>query len=361
MSDRPLEVAFAGGDAEGVRRVEADLAHYPDVRFRLEAHDDLQAPLATAGGAQPDALLVAARLVDPVRIESLRDTLPETAVVALTGAESPSAVALLRAGAQDCFPADQIGGGALAQALHFAVERARATRPAPSAEAEQAPTPSALGRLAAVVVHDLNEPLRVIVEYCRMLGLHSDGLGASAERYLERVSEAAHRLQLHLASLNEYARAGTRQVARHPTACSDVVQSAIGNLKLAIDESGAQIGCESLPTLSVDAVQLAQVFQNLIANAIKFRGDQSPEIRISAVREGDVWIFSVADNGRGIDPAEGERIFELFHRGKSTQSVSGSGVGLAIARMVVQAHGGRIWAEPNPAGGSAIRFSLRVG
>jgi light-regulated signal transduction histidine kinase (bacteriophytochrome) len=155
-----------------------------------------------------------------------------------------------------------------------------------------------------------------------------------------------------------YSRIGRRGLVPEPVAADEALARARANLKLAIDETAARIESDPLPCVSGDEPQLVQLFQNLIANAIKFRGSNPPHIRIAAVRHGMHWRFSVADNGIGIAPAHFERIFVIFQRLHSKSEYPGTGIGLAACKKIVERHGGRIWVESRPGGGATFFFTL---
>jgi hypothetical protein len=145
-----------------------------------------------------------------------------------------------------------------------------------------------------------------------------------------------------------YSRVGTRGHPFEPVNCETILQEALDNLKVAMEESGAVVTHDSLPTVTADSSQLGQLFQNLIGNAIKFRGNERPRIHVSANRNDNGWIFSVRDNGIGIAPEYTERIFIIFQRLHGRQQYPGTGIGLAICKKIVERHGGRIWVESRP-------------
>lgn len=155
-----------------------------------------------------------------------------------------------------------------------------------------------------------------------------------------------------------YARLGTEGRPFDPTDCGAVLQQALANLHAAIEESGATVTYESLPTIMADASQLEQVFQNLLANAIKFRSDRPPEAYVKVERGDHEWIFSVRDNGIGIHPHYAERVFVVFQRLHSRTEYPGTGIGLAICKKVVERHGGRIWVESQPGQGATFFFAI---
>src|SRR5262249_21343874 len=154
-----------------------------------------------------------------------------------------------------------------------------------------------------------------------------------------------------------YSRAGTSDYAIGPVDCSDIVQSTLTMMQTTLAETAAEVTMDELPIVEADPTQLAQLFQNLIANAIKFVADGPPRIRISVQRDDSDWHFAVADNGIGIDPAHAERIFNVFQRLHGRGEYPGSGIGLAICKRIVERHNGHIWVEAGPEGGSIFNFT----
>ncbi|HEX3607674.1 MAG TPA: ATP-binding protein [Candidatus Dormibacteraeota bacterium] len=219
---------------------------------------------------------------------------------------------------------------------------------------------AALEEFAYIASHDLQEPLRMVASYLELLDRRYSGrLDADADEFLGFAVEGAKRMQILINDLLRYSRAGG-QNALEATDCNAVLETALANLRSSIEESGARLLVDPLPVVRGDAPQLVQVFQNLVVNAIKFREQGAPEIRIGAVREGDRWAFTVQDNGIGIEPRHAERVFQVFKRLHPQTRYPGTGIGLAICRRVVERHGGRIWVEPAEGGGSAFRFTLPV-
>jgi len=218
-----------------------------------------------------------------------------------------------------------------------------------------------LQQFAYVASHDLTEPLRMVVSYLELLTGRARGrLGAEEQEFIGYAVDGARRMQTLIQDLLAYARVGTRGRPLEPTDCEQVLQSVLANLKLAIDESHTVIAHEPLPTVQGDVVQLTQVFQNLIGNAIKFRGKRPPKIEIGARRNNGEWIFHIKDNGIGIDAKNFERIFVLFQRLHTRQEYPGTGMGLAICKKIIERHGGRIWVESKPGEGTAFFFTIPV-
>ena len=218
-----------------------------------------------------------------------------------------------------------------------------------------------LEQFAYVASHDLQEPLRMVASYTELLGKRYRGnLDDRADKYIGYAVDGAKRMQALINDLLTYSRIGTRGKPFEPTDCGAVVREAIGNLQSSVDESGAQIVQGKLPMLRADRMQLVQVFQNLIANAIRYRSEAPPRIEISAERHATTWTFSVRDNGIGIAPEFLERIFIIFQRLHSRNEADGNGIGLAIVKKIVERHGGQVWVESQPGQGSTFLFTLRA-
>lgn len=221
---------------------------------------------------------------------------------------------------------------------------------------------SALEQFAYVASHDLQEPLRTMSLYAQLLAQDYSGkFNADADRYLQFLVSASTRMTGLVRDLLSYARFTTEEQRPSSIALDEDLESAITHLDQAIQESGASVTHDPLPTLSVDRGQMVRLFQNLIGNAVKYRkNDQAPMIHVSAEQKGTEWVISIRDNGIGFDPKFALTIFEPFKRLHTAQTYSGTGVGLAICRRIVQAQGGRIWAESQPDQGTTIRFTLPV-
>jgi PAS domain S-box-containing protein len=215
-----------------------------------------------------------------------------------------------------------------------------------------------LERFAYVASHDLQEPLRMVSSYTQLLEKrYKDKLDADAHDFISFAVEGAKRMQNLINDLLTYSRVGTRGKPFEPTDCEAVFDAAIANLSVAINENKAKVSHDPLPVVMSDEGQLVQLFQNLIGNAIKFHGKRPPRVHVSAKPDGDKWVFSIKDNGIGIDPQYFERIFIIFQR-LHGEGYPGTGTGLAIAKRIVERHGGRIWIESAPDKGSTFYFTI---
>jgi signal transduction histidine kinase len=212
---------------------------------------------------------------------------------------------------------------------------------------------------AAVASHDLQGPLATIGMHAELLQRRLGDEKEQETMLAERIVSSSRSMTALVRDLLAYSRAGSSQPGHERVALDDVVERAIANLAAPIAEAGAQVGSEPLPEVMGDRAMLAQVFQNLIGNAVKFSDGGRPTVRVRAEPEGEHRVrVSVEDSGIGIAPEEADRIFRPFHRLHGEDRYEGSGIGLAICRRVVEAHGGRIWAEARPEGGTAFRLTL---
>lgn len=215
-----------------------------------------------------------------------------------------------------------------------------------------------LERFAYVSSHDLNEPLRMVSAFTKLLRDRYQGrLDATADQYIAFALEGAERMRALIAGILDYSRLGNRERLRLLNA-GEPLRAALDNLKSAIDATGADVEVGPLPDVTADDVQLTQVFQNLIGNALKFRGKAPPRIRISAARIENAWQFSVEDNGIGIDPAYWSNIFGVFQRLHTQDQYPGTGIGLATCQKIIERNGGRIWVESKPGEGSTFHFTI---
>ncbi|GBD96452.1 MAG TPA: PAS domain S-box protein [Nitrospirae bacterium] len=217
-----------------------------------------------------------------------------------------------------------------------------------------------LEQFAYIVSHDLQAPLITAGGYLRLLERrYKEKLDSKAGEFITNAIEGTVRMQSLIRSLLDYARVDTRARDFKLIEASAVLNQALGNLKALLDESGAVVKYDNLPEVRADPVLLSQVFQNLIGNAIKFRGDEPPVIHLSGEKKDKVWLFSVRDNGIGIPPEETGRIFEVFHRSHDKSKYQGTGIGLAICKKIIEHHGGSIRVESAPGKGSTFFFTIR--
>lgn len=218
-----------------------------------------------------------------------------------------------------------------------------------------------LEQFASVASHDLQEPLRMVTAYTQLLSERYSGkIDETANKFIGYAQDGAIRMQVLIQDLLAFSRVGRKEDARTQVDCNQVMEDVRQVLASAIEESAAVITCSNLPTVLADRTQIIQLFQNLIGNAIKFRGSKPPVISVRAEKDGQNWLFSVKDNGIGIAPEYGENIFVIFQRLHARTEYPGNGIGLAICKKIVERYGGKIWVESKPEAGSTFRFVMPV-
>ena len=218
-----------------------------------------------------------------------------------------------------------------------------------------------LEQFAYAASHDLQEPLRMVSSYLSLVERrYGDELDADAQEFLEFAVDGADRMRDMIDGLLEYSRVETRGDPFEPVDLDDVLADVREDVKMRIEETGAEITSADLPTVQGDVTQLRQVFQNLLRNALEYSGDGPPRVHVDSERDGDEWVVAVEDEGIGIDPADADRVFEVFQRLHSREEHEGTGIGLALCRRIVERHGGEIWVESTPGEGSTFYFTLPV-
>jgi two-component system sensor histidine kinase/response regulator len=216
-----------------------------------------------------------------------------------------------------------------------------------------------LEQLAYVASHDMQEPLRMVASYLQLVAKRYRGqLDADADEFIGYAVDGAKRMQALINDLLAYSRIGTKARPFEPVDCNRVLDTALFNLRVALEASGAQVTHGPLPVVSGDAMQIAQLFQNLIGNAIKFKRVDPVQVHLAVEELDDEWRFTVSDNGIGIAPEYHERIFVMFQRLHGRGEFPGTGIGLAICKRVVERHGGTISVTSQPGVGSAFSFTL---
>ncbi|MCG6981976.1 MAG: PAS domain S-box protein [Deltaproteobacteria bacterium] len=253
---------------------------------------------------------------------------------------------------------EDLSGGVTFTALDI-TERKRAEVALERKTEELACSNAELEQFAYVASHDLQEPLRMISSYVQLLERrYKEKLDSDADDFIAFAVDGANRMQNLIKDLLAYSRVGTKGEGFEPTPCESVLDITLANLQFAIEENGARVTHDPLPTVLADSSQLAQLFQNLIANAIKFRREEAPHVHIAAERHEHEWLFSVRDNGIGIDKEYSGRIFEIFQRLHGRNAYPGTGIGLAMCKKIVERHGGHIWIKSEPGRGSTFYFTF---
>jgi len=256
-------------------------------------------------------------------------------------------------------PLETAEGLFVSASIRDTTERKRMDEQLRRTSAELARSNGELQLFAATASHELDEPLRMVSSFVDMLAQNYKGqLDEKADRWIGFALDGVVRMKQLIHDLLELSRVSTRAKPFALTNLATVFASAVANLQPTVQESGALVSCGPLPTILADATQMTQLLQNLLGNALKFRSQQRLEIHVAAESQQGQWLFSVRDNGIGIDPQFTERIFVIFQRLHTRQEYPGTGLGLALCKKIVERHGGRIWVESQPGQGATFYFTI---
>ncbi len=279
-------------------------------------------------------------------------------VILVTGAlGEQKAVECIKAGAADYVLKDNLTR--LPDAVRRALREKKLRDENKRALEDLARSNRELEQFAYVASHDLQEPLRMIAAYTQLLSEKYRGqLDETADRYIHYAVDGSTRMQVLIEDLLALSCVGRRGLNLQVADCNEVVATACKNLETAVRETGAEVHYDRLPAVVVDSRLLVQLFQNLIGNAIKFRGNEPPRIQISAEKQARQWTFAVVDNGIGIATEHLQGIFGIFKRLHTHEEYPGSGIGLSICKKIIEQHGGKIWVESSPGQGATFKFVL---
>lgn len=309
----------------------------------------------------------------------LRSKISELPIVVLTerNAGDLDAVRFVKLGAQDCLPVVDISESRLHRSLAFAVERnlyelhlRRSAQRLQESKDElerlvQERTEKLtrsneeLNQFAKIASHDLQEPLRAVQGFASLLAESTQGkLEKNCEEFIEYILDGVERMQLLIRSVLIHSQINNDDSLKHTTSCNEAIEEVLSDLKDAIEQTGTIVEVDKLPRVAVARSQIIQLFQNLIGNSIKYRRSESPHIFISAEQNGGQWLFSLRDNGIGIEPQYSDKIFNMFSRLHAKTKYPGTGLGLAICKRIVGSHGGTIWVDSKLDEGSVFLFTL---
>jgi signal transduction histidine kinase len=294
-------------------------------------------------------------------VQRARAAAPHVPLVVLTCMDNEAlAVQALQEGAHDYLVKGQVEPRGLLRALHLAVERESHQREMTLQRRELERSNADLEQFAYAASHDLQEPLRMMISYTQLLAKRYKGkLDSDADDFIAFAVDGANRMQRLIRDLLAYSHVGSQGVALVGVSSEHALAQALANLYKVIAERSAEVTHDPLPWVMADETQLIQLFQNLIGNAIKYQNGGTPQVHVSAAKIDDSgWLFSVKDNGLGIEPRYFEKIFGMFQRLHGRNEYAGTGIGLAICKKIVERHGGTISVESEPGHGSTFSFTL---
>jgi signal transduction histidine kinase len=293
-----------------------------------------------------------------------RENLDVPLIVVTGYLSEEKAMECIKQGASDCVLKGHIAR--LSASVRRALEekrlrdqRRKAEKELASKVVELARSNAELEQFAYVASHDLQEPLRMIANYTQLLAERYRGqLDEQADKYIRYSVDGAVRMQALIQDLLRFSQVGKVELEPRATECLAVVKQALQNLQAMVVESSAVVNWDGLPVVLADPSQLTQVFQNLIANAIKFRGAETPVIQIDAAKKDDEWVISVSDNGIGIPADSWQDIFIIFRRLHTRAEYEGNGIGLSICKKIIERYGGKLWIEAQAQPGCRFKFTL---
>ena len=378
MSERLIKVLLVEDDEDDYVLIRDLLSEVREQQFHLDWVATFEAALQTIEQQQHDVYLVDYRLGERNGLELLNsiDRQYSVPVIILSGqGDRELDIAALRSGAADYLDKTYLHSSLLEHYIRASIERNRALIALQTSEQnyrelferetqlrqELSRSNAELQEFAYVASHDLQEPLRAISGYVKLLQTeYVSELDETAHEYIDWAIDGTRRMRSLVEDLLAYSRVGTQEQTLAAVDCQKVVREVISNLQTSIVESGAEIIDQDLPCVTADRTQLVQLFQNLLANAVKFRHhDTAPKITIQAKLTTDnYWLFSIKDNGIGISPEYFDRIFKIFKRLHTNREFTGTGVGLALCRKIVERHEGKIWLKSKPGEGSTFFFTI---
>jgi signal transduction histidine kinase len=348
--------------------IEAMLEDFTDFSYELKNVETLEEGMNLLKDHSFDVILLDLGLPDSDGIGTFIDVhkkSPEASIIILTGlSDEKTGINAVKKGAQDYLVKGQVESRLLERSIKYSIERKNAEKELKETVEELKRSNDELQQFAYITSHDLQEPLRTIASYTQLIERrYKDRLDDDADEFLDFIVEAAVRMKEMIQALLYYSRVGTRGGEFIPSNTEELLEIVLSNLNASIEENDATVTHDELPVVVADEGQLIQLFQNIISNSIKFRkGDVRPKVHISAHKDEDMneYVFSIADNGIGIEPQYFNRIFEVFKRLHTRVEYKGTGIGLSISKRIIERHDGRMWVESEFGKGSVFYFTIPV-
>ena len=378
MIEGTIEVLLVEDDEDDYVLIRDLLSEVREQQFHLDWVATFSEAITIIKHKHHDVYLVDYRLGDGNGLELLKliDNRDSAPVIILSGqGDRKLDIAALRSGAADYLDKSDLGSSLLEHYIRSSIERNQALKALQESEQkyrelfeketqlrqELSRSNTELQDFAHIASHDLQEPLRAISGYTKLIqSEYSDRLDSTAQEYMNFVIDGTRRMQGLIEDLLTYSRVETSEQVFSIVDCNSILEEVLSNLQTSIEESQANIIYQNLPCLKAERTQLTQLFQNLLSNAIKFRRPNIPPkiiIQAELVEDGQ-WLFSVEDNGIGISPEYHHRVFKIFKRLHTQREFSGTGVGLALCRKIVEQHGGKIWIESQLGHSSTFFFTM---
>lgn len=364
MSEDALKILIVEDSPEDRDVYVRMLKQHEGRRYRVLDTEYGEEGLELARSEHPECLILDFNLPDMNGLEFLDSLVAggdaPCGIIMMTGQGNEAvAVEAMKKGAADYLVKGKISTEALRLAVDNAMEKVRLRKELAQKTAELVRSNRELDQYARVVAHDLKTPLHGIVSY---LDIFSERCGAKLapedKNLVDSAMRCAGRMDSLIKDVLTYSRLGGAQSKLSAVNCDQILAKALENLAHSIEEKSATVKVDALPQVHGNASQLLQLFQNLIGNGMKFCKGRAPEIRVSAMHKESEWLFSVSDNGIGMEKADLERVFVAFERLHPNSEFPGTGLGLAICKKIVELHGGVIWVESKPGEGSIFYFTL---
>lgn len=364
MTEKLIKVLLVEDNPADARLLEKLLDRTETIHFELVKLERLSDAVECLQTTQFNVILLDLGLPDSQGLNTVQKiyaVAPDIPIVVLTGLDDEeTAVETLREGAQDYLVKGEIRRRWLSRAIHYAIERQQILDKLHHLNQELIRSNQELEQFAYIVSHDLQQPLTTIQAFAQLLLIkYEDTLEPQAKHFTERIIAGVKRMNQLIQALLTYSRVGKGCLEFQATDCNSIMNSVLANLQGIIQETSAIINIDKLPIISAEPVQLTQLFQNIIGNALKYhKPDIQPQIKISVNRTGNSWQFEITDNGIGIDPDDFDRVFQIFQRLHPADSYAGTGIGLAICKKIVESHGGTIWVQSKQKMGTTFYWTI---
>lgn len=356
MSNKSRQILLIEDDLAEKKRLDKIFKEIQDTVFKITFCKSLNQGLKKLTTENFDVLLLDLNLLDQEILESLQtlnESYPSLPILVLTNSNNETFITEISKKSADYLLKTELNSPLLKRCLFYVIERKKTDLALKKARHE-------LEEFAYIVSHDLKQPLSTISCWTQMLYMRNlKQLDEKGQKYVTSILNGTRQMDHLIDDLLNYSRIGTKKKQFQPTNCQELIKQILLNLENIITENKAIITYNSLPTITVDSLLWRQLLQNLIENGIKYHREEPPKIHISAqLKDDQEWVFSVTDNGIGIESEYYQKIFQIFQRLHPQSEYSGNGMGLAICDRIIKSHGGKIWVESEPGKGSSFYFTI---